>query len=125
MLAGGAASRLRARPPVAALRSCARPSLPCARHRTRQGLPDADVVRVLVVVLLKSVNMTGKNQSQILQTIVARVKTYHKALAATVTNAKLELTVLVTLQVRARWRRGAAAVIAPRLCGRALRARAS
>lgn len=33
------------------------------------------------------------------QTILARVKLYHKVLQACVTNAKLELTVLVTLQV--------------------------
>lgn len=35
-----------------------------------------------------------------LQTIISKVKTYHKVFQAFVTNAKLELTVLVTLQVR-------------------------
>ena len=34
------------------------------------------------------------------QNIISKVKTYHKVLQAFVTNAKLELTVLVTLQVR-------------------------
>jgi hypothetical protein len=33
------------------------------------------------------------------QTIIAKVKAYHKVFQAFVTNAKLELTVLVTLQV--------------------------
>lgn len=32
-----------------------------------QGLPDADVVRVLLVCIMKSINMTGKNQMQIMQ----------------------------------------------------------
>ena len=35
----------------------------------------------------------------LLQTIITKVKTYHKVLQAFVTNAKLELTLLVTLQV--------------------------
>jgi hypothetical protein len=65
-----------------------------------QGLPDADVVRVLWVCIMRSVNLTGKNQAQILQTIIAKVKAHHKLLATFVTNAKLELTLLVTLQVR-------------------------
>lgn len=68
-------------------------------RKTEQGLPDADVVRVLLVCIMKSINMTGKNQMQIMQTIIAKVKLYHKVLQAFVTNAKLELTVLVTLQV--------------------------
>jgi hypothetical protein len=29
-----------------------------------QGLPDADVVRVLWVCVMRSVNLTGKNQAQ-------------------------------------------------------------
>jgi hypothetical protein len=33
------------------------------------------------------------------QTILSKIKTYHKLLQSFVTNAKLELTVLVTLQV--------------------------
>jgi hypothetical protein len=65
-----------------------------------QGLPDADVVRVLWVCVMRSVNLTGKNQAQILQTIITKVKAHHKLLGTFVTNAKLELTLLVTLQVR-------------------------
>jgi hypothetical protein len=34
-----------------------------------------------------------------LQTVITKVKTYHKVLQSFVTNAKLELTLLVTLQV--------------------------
>jgi len=37
-----------------------------------QGLPDADVVRVLLVCIMKSINMTGKNQMQIMQVRNAR-----------------------------------------------------
>jgi hypothetical protein len=65
-----------------------------------QGLPDADVVRVLWVCVMRSVNLTGKNQAQILQTIITKVKAHHKLLGTFVVNAKLELTLLVTLQVR-------------------------
>jgi len=64
-----------------------------------QNLPDSDVVRVLWICIMNSINMTGKNQTQILQTIITKVKTYHKLLQSFVTNAKLELTLLVTLQV--------------------------
>ena len=64
-----------------------------------QNLPDADVVRVLWICVMNSINMTGKNQTQIMQTIITKVKTYHKLLQSFVTNAKLELTLLVTLQV--------------------------
>jgi hypothetical protein len=32
-----------------------------------QGLPDTDVVRVLPACIMKSINMTGKNQMQIMQ----------------------------------------------------------
>jgi hypothetical protein len=48
---------------------------------------------------MRSINMTGKNQGQILQSIVRAIKTYHKLLAAHVTNGRLELTLLVTVQV--------------------------
>lgn len=72
------------------------PLLPCW---TLQGLPDADVVRVLWVCIMRSINLTGKNQMQIMQGIIAKTKTHHKLLATFITNAKLELTSLVTLQV--------------------------
>lgn len=68
-------------------------------RKTEQGLPDSDVVRVLIVCIMKSINLTGKNQMQIMQTVIAKIKAYHKVLQAFVTNAKLELTVLTTLQV--------------------------
>ncbi|KAF8066304.1 BZW1 [Scenedesmus sp. PABB004] len=68
-------------------------------RKAEQSLPDADVVRVIWVCMFKSINMTGKNQSQILQAVVSKIKQYHKLLATFVTNAKLELTLLVTLQV--------------------------
>eukprot|EP00879_Flechtneria_rotunda_P013313 GHRR01013903.1.p1 GENE.GHRR01013903.1~~GHRR01013903.1.p1 ORF type:complete len:267 (+),score=99.02 GHRR01013903.1:688-1488(+) len=68
-------------------------------RKAEQNLPDVDVVRVLWICIMKSINMTGKNQSQIMQTIISKIKTYHKLLQTFVTNAKLELTLLVTLQV--------------------------
>ncbi|GBF95620.1 hypothetical protein Rsub_08602 [Raphidocelis subcapitata] len=73
-----------------------------AMVKTRKGeqnLPDAEVVRVIWGCLMRSINMTGKNQSQILQSIVRAIKTHHKLLAAQVTNGRLELTLLVTVQV--------------------------
>jgi hypothetical protein len=72
-------------------------------HHQTQNLPDAEVVRVLWGCLLASVNMTGKNQQQILQAVARAVKTYHRLLAAHVTNARLELTLLVACQVRRVW----------------------
>lgn len=48
---------------------------PAARAATTgpQGLPDADVVRVLLVCIMKSINMTGKNQTQIMQVRVLQL----------------------------------------------------
>jgi hypothetical protein len=54
-------------------------------RKTEQGLPDTDVVRVLPVCIMKSINLTGKNQMQIMQTIISKVKAYHKVLQAFVT----------------------------------------
>ncbi|KAI8468015.1 MAG: armadillo-type protein [Monoraphidium minutum] len=68
-------------------------------RKSEQNLPDAEVVRVIWSCLMRSINMTGKNQQQILQSIVRGIKTYHKLLAAYVTNGRLELTLLVTVQV--------------------------
>lgn len=67
-----------------------------------QDIPDSDIVRVIWICIMRSINMTGKNQMQIQQSIVSKIKTYHKVLAAFVTNGKLELTLLVTLQVSVR-----------------------
>ena len=63
------------------------------------AVPDQDVARVLWVSLVKTVNMTGKNAQQIMQGIIAKVRAYHKVLSAFVTNARLELALLVTVQV--------------------------
>lgn len=67
-----------------------------------QNIPDVDIVRVVWICMMKSINLTGKNQMQIMQTIIHKIKTYHKVLVTFVTNGKLELTLLVTLQVSAR-----------------------
>ena len=67
-----------------------------------QNLPDNDVVRVLWTCLLKTINMTGKNQQQVMQAVMQKIKAYHKLLATFVTNARLELTLMVTVQVRNR-----------------------
>lgn len=68
-------------------------------RKAEHSLPDAEVVRVIWGCLMRSVNMTGKNQAQILQAILRAVKTHRKLLAAFVTNGRLELTLLVTAQV--------------------------
>lgn len=68
-------------------------------RKAEQNIPDSDIVRVLWICMMKSINLTGKNQMQILQTVIQKIKTYHKLLAAFVTNAKLELSLLVTAQV--------------------------
>lgn len=68
-------------------------------RKTEHGLPDAEVVRVIWGCLMRSVNMTGKNQGQILQGIMRAIKTHRKLLAAFVVNGRLELTLLVAAQV--------------------------
>mmetsp|Transcript_1455 Transcript_1455/g.3202 ORF Transcript_1455/g.3202 Transcript_1455/m.3202 type:complete len:425 (-) Transcript_1455:625-1899(-) len=67
--------------------------------KAENDLPDTEVLRVMWMSLMKSINMTGKNQQQIMQSIKAKIKTYHKLLAAYATSAKLELSLLVTIQV--------------------------
>jgi len=67
--------------------------------KQEQNLPDNDVVRVLWTCLLKTINMTGKNQQQVMQAVMQKIKAYHKLLATFVTNARLELTLMVTVQV--------------------------
>ncbi|GFH22329.1 W2 domain-containing protein [Haematococcus lacustris] len=44
--------------------------------------------------------MGGKNQQQIMQAIVAKIKTYHKLLSTFATNGKLELGLLLVVQVQ-------------------------
>lgn len=46
--------------------------------------------------------MTGKNQQQIMQSIIRQVKHYHKLLSTFAVNARLELILMVTVQVRQR-----------------------
>lgn len=69
------------------------------RAKQEAQLPDADVVRVLWTVLSRSVPMTGKNGQQVQQALLARVKANHKLLSAFVTSARLELSLIVALQV--------------------------
>jgi hypothetical protein len=69
------------------------------RCKQEASLPDADVVRVLWTVLSRSVPMTGKNAQQVQQALLARVKANRKLLAAFVTSARLELQLIVALQV--------------------------
>lgn len=59
----------------------------------------SEVLRVAWTAIMRGVNMTGKNQQQIMQAVVAKVKAYHKLLAAFATSAKLELSLLLVVQV--------------------------
>lgn len=69
--------------------------------RMKEGhLPPADVIRVIWVAIIASMNMTGKNQQQIMQGVVAKIKMYHKLLNAFSGSGKLELSLLVTVQVQ-------------------------
>ncbi|MEW5300680.1 MAG: hypothetical protein WDW36_003594 [Sanguina aurantia] len=67
--------------------------------RTEHELPDVDVLRVIWIVIISSVNMTGKNQQQITQAIMGKIKTYRKLMSTFATNAKNELALLNTIQV--------------------------
>lgn len=58
----------------------------------------SEVLRVVWLTLLQSVNMTGKNQQQIMQAIVQKIKTHHKLLSTFATSGKLELALLVVVQ---------------------------
>lgn len=66
--------------------------------KAESNLPDADVLRSLWIALVKSINFTGKNQQQIMQALVQRVKAYRKVLSAFATSAKVELSLLCHLQ---------------------------
>ena len=63
------------------------------------NLPDAEVIRVTWAALVSSVSLTGKNGQQILQNIVQKIKVYHKLLSTFVANGKLELALLIAVQV--------------------------
>lgn len=68
--------------------------------KQENALPDSEVIRVVWTALLKSVNLTGKNQQQIMQAIVVKIKSYHKMLSTFATNGKLELALLINVQVQ-------------------------
>jgi hypothetical protein len=63
------------------------------------GLPDADILKVGWQALVKSINMTGKNNQQIVQALAKQIKAYKSLLSTYATNGKLELSLLVTIQV--------------------------
>ena len=67
--------------------------------KAEYNLPEADILKVGWAALVTSINMTGKNQQQIVQAVAKQVKTYKKLLAGFATNGKLELSLLVTVQV--------------------------
>jgi hypothetical protein len=60
----------------------------------------SEVLRVAWLSLMRSVNMTGKNGQQILAAIITKIKTYHKLLSSFATSGKLELSLLLVIQVR-------------------------
>lgn len=68
--------------------------------RAEKELPDAAVLRVLWASMIKTINMTGKSQSQILQAVLSSLKTYRKALAPFASSSKAELALLVQVQVK-------------------------
>ncbi len=59
----------------------------------------SDVLRVTWSAIIRSINMTGKNGQQIMQAVMQKVKAHRKLLAAFATNAKLELSLLIVVQV--------------------------
>ncbi|KAG2495158.1 hypothetical protein HYH03_006766 [Edaphochlamys debaryana] len=67
--------------------------------KAESNLPDAEVLRVSWLAVMKSINLTGKNQQQITQALVQKLKAYGKLFAAFATNSKSELALLNTIQV--------------------------
>lgn len=94
-LEGALTDQIQADPPIPATETLAM----VKAKKTENDLPDSEVIRVLWIAILKSINMTGKNQQQIFQAIVSKVKTYHKLLSTFATNGKLELVLMITVQV--------------------------
>eukprot|EP00798_Chlamydomonas_sp_ICE-L_P027438 gene27438-4739_t len=62
-------------------------------------LPEAEVLRIVWVSMMQGMNMTGKNQQQVLLAVVGKIKAYHKILATFATSGKLELSLLNNIQV--------------------------
>uniref|UniRef100_A0A7S0V4U6 W2 domain-containing protein n=1 Tax=Polytomella parva TaxID=51329 RepID=A0A7S0V4U6_9CHLO len=67
--------------------------------KTESGIPDTDVLIVIWNALLSSVNLTGKNQQQIVQSFLQKFKTHHKLLATFATSTKSELSLINAIQV--------------------------
>lgn len=63
------------------------------------NLPDVEVLRVSWLALMKSINLTGKNQQQITQSVMQKLKSYGKLFSAFATNTKAELALINTIQV--------------------------
>lgn len=70
------------------------------RGEEGKALPDADVLRCLWTSLMRGINLTGKNNQQIQQSIIGMLKTYRKALAPFSSGGKAELALLVAVQVQ-------------------------
>lgn len=69
----------------------------CKKEHT---LPEAEVVKSVWSSLIKSLSMAGKNQQQIQMAVLKQVKQYAKLLGSVCTSGKLELQLLVTVQVQ-------------------------
>ncbi|KXZ51094.1 hypothetical protein GPECTOR_14g77 [Gonium pectorale] len=70
--------------------------------KTKKGesnIPDGEVLRVSWLALMKSINLTGKNQQQITQSLVQKLKNYGKLFREFASNSKAELALLNTIQV--------------------------
>ncbi|PNW82888.1 hypothetical protein CHLRE_06g298350v5 [Chlamydomonas reinhardtii] len=67
--------------------------------KQESNLPDGEVLRVSWLALMKSINLTGKNQQQITQALMQKLKSHGKLFATFATNAKAELALLNTIQV--------------------------
>lgn len=67
--------------------------------RTEHSLPDTEILAVSWTALMESVNMTGKNQQQITQSVTKSVKTYRTLFSTFATSGKTELSLLLHIQV--------------------------
>lgn len=62
-------------------------------------LPEAEVLKVVWTVLMGSLNLTGKNQQQVTQAIIKQIRTHKKLISTYCSSARLEASLLVTVQV--------------------------